>query len=814
MRCSRRGWRQENTQHQAEQSHRGSEDMNRHSFQNDQYLSSLDLSAVKLVSLDIFDTLLLRTCSKPVEVFAEIGTRATRAGWIPKHIGPQEFQQIRESAESRARQRRWQMCQKGEVTIRQIYDEMPDWCTPRSRFIHLELRVEQDVCYPNPYVLDLIDHCRKRSVPIALCSDMYLGNRHIRKLLERLGIPPKLFAEIMVSCDMDATKWAGNLFPILLRRFPGIKPGEILHIGDNPHSDCIMPKRHGLKAHHYGVVPNSTQVSVHEDLYGIHLPELFHLRRLAVSQNYANRANGRFWFHLGASVLGPLLSAFCEWILDQCLDAGIRTVCPIMREANTLVPLLQRAAEARGIKMRILPAYMSRQAVFLAGQTVVDVHQVAKWLPMGALSLAELFRLLHLPLPKWLNPHRNLRLGQYDSFRNGSDQSIRIQVLEYLTSREIKCQLESLIAKNRRLLVDYAAQLSPGGEPFALADMGSGATVSRHVHTALRSQGDTRQLLHLLAYGTPYTDQHILDGLDLRGYIGIAGKNYDWITRLMRAPEPLEELQFGDEGTTIGYTRANSHIRPQLAPCTINEKELGWKRSCQEGIFAYQALWFNLLESKPQLRQRLVHELALEYCRLYARLIEFPTAEEAARIGELYHDFGLGGALGGKLCSKKADQRLQLLGPEKFLEDTRTPFPSCGVFWPQGVVTRRFPAYFAGHFMNSSNGKGAYLYVMSKVAGRVRDDSHKKVVVYGAAEIGRAARLALMVHDVSTSCFVDSNRELWGTSVEGVPVHSLDSAWTKGHRVFVVGSLAHAREIRDTICSRGINGDKPIVYTV
>ncbi len=67
----------------------------------DKYLCHLRQEKYELLSLDVFDTILFRTCSHPTDVFLEVGRRGKEKGIVKESITPREFQQIRILAEKK-----------------------------------------------------------------------------------------------------------------------------------------------------------------------------------------------------------------------------------------------------------------------------------------------------------------------------------------------------------------------------------------------------------------------------------------------------------------------------------------------------------------------------------------------------------------------------------------------------------------------------------------------------------------------------------------------------------------------------------------
>ena len=109
-------------------------------WKHDEYLSPVVEFAeqVSILSLDIFDTLLLRTCQHPTDVFAEVARSARQSGLVRNGLSPHEFQQIRILAESRARSRNKALCGSREVNLSEIYQAMPANIGDRTALMALE----------------------------------------------------------------------------------------------------------------------------------------------------------------------------------------------------------------------------------------------------------------------------------------------------------------------------------------------------------------------------------------------------------------------------------------------------------------------------------------------------------------------------------------------------------------------------------------------------------------------------------------------------------------------------------------------------
>ena len=83
---------------------------------------NLNLSKYKLLSVDIFDTLLMRFFSDPKDLFLELGNVLVKQKQ-PVKYSPQEFKILRIDAEKDARILNKKT--SGEVTLSDIYNQFP-----------------------------------------------------------------------------------------------------------------------------------------------------------------------------------------------------------------------------------------------------------------------------------------------------------------------------------------------------------------------------------------------------------------------------------------------------------------------------------------------------------------------------------------------------------------------------------------------------------------------------------------------------------------------------------------------------------------
>ena len=178
-----------------------------------------------VISFDVFDTLLFRTLEKPIDVFTIVGARTNIV----------DFSRLRIWAELDARTLAGKIFSEKEVTIFEIYDQlrMIDEET-RKHVFDIEFAVEKAICYPNPYVKEMVEIALRNNKVLIATSDMYYPHEYLNDLLSRKGFD--CFKEIFVSCDYRCSKRTGKLFEKISEKYPDKR---ILHIGDDIEADCV-----------------------------------------------------------------------------------------------------------------------------------------------------------------------------------------------------------------------------------------------------------------------------------------------------------------------------------------------------------------------------------------------------------------------------------------------------------------------------------------------------------------------------------------------------------------------------------------------
>lgn len=203
----------------------------------DPYHFAVPLLQYNVISFDIFDTLVFRKLNQPADVFMLVGER----------LGIFDFYNIRKKSEEEVRQYKNIKYKNSEVTLEEIYERVAYYTgIDAKKGADTEFEIELDMCFANPYMLQVYEILKASQKRIFATSNMYLTKERMKTLLNKCGYYG--FEDILVSCDYHCSKATGDLFKILQSE---VKESKIVHIGDNVSTDIKSAEKVGIAAKYY-----------------------------------------------------------------------------------------------------------------------------------------------------------------------------------------------------------------------------------------------------------------------------------------------------------------------------------------------------------------------------------------------------------------------------------------------------------------------------------------------------------------------------------------------------------------------------------
>lgn len=208
-------------------------------------------SAARVVSCDVFDTLLLRDHRSEGRRFRDIAALAARRlaaeHGIVRH--PAAIWTIRLEVQRHAYRALDLARPTGDVRFADMVEAMAHLLGlegPAAAILHeAEVAVERAQLTANGPLLAWLAGEARAGTRVIAVSDIYHEAATVAQLLAAL-CPRHPVAHVYTSADHDATKRTGALFGTVLAA-EGVAPGEVLHIGDDARADVAMPRALGLR---------------------------------------------------------------------------------------------------------------------------------------------------------------------------------------------------------------------------------------------------------------------------------------------------------------------------------------------------------------------------------------------------------------------------------------------------------------------------------------------------------------------------------------------------------------------------------------
>ena len=184
----------------------------------------------QVISFDIFDTLIVRDCSVPGDVFDFV-----EQTYCISHTesGNMDFRNVRINAELACYQ------QNMIPTLDDIYEQIPFDQSVKEELKLIEIETEKGLCTRNFLGWNLYQYAMEQKKQIIAVSDMYLSSDTLKDILFSNGFQ---IDQVYSSCEYGKNKKSGQLFDQVIADL-NLQKQNIVHIGDNNKSDIIGAKK-------------------------------------------------------------------------------------------------------------------------------------------------------------------------------------------------------------------------------------------------------------------------------------------------------------------------------------------------------------------------------------------------------------------------------------------------------------------------------------------------------------------------------------------------------------------------------------------
>jgi len=648
-----------------------------------------------LVTFDVFDTLVFRKVDRPVDAFAMVGAALRERGLLSSRVTPALFGSLRQKSEQLARQRRAVIDRSGETDLPGIYEAFPRWPLEAGATIDAltstEVEVERRLLVPDLDVVAFLEGLKAEGRPIAAVSDIYFREPMLRDLL----LIPRLIGLLQdipffVSCELGLGKGSGLW--TRTEELLGVAPGRIVHFGDNPVDDVEKALAAGVVAVPFPQRDGAlAEVAASErrlrDTVGRPAPlewrntvepaGLHAMRGKVAAQGDATAMPRHAYWRYGATVLGPVLSGFAQWVARDAADAGMARVGCLMREGTLLSELITAAAAAEGVHLEAVPTWLNRH-VGLAATLGTSTDPVERLLHgRTGLTVAEGLDLLGLRLEDVPELAGQAQTRLYDP-------TVRTALERALVARP--ALRERSTAHARRIAGRVAQALERAADPSGrlwLVDLGWGASIQADAVELLARHGSELSVSGLYLVTNDSALERGAAGLEIRSFLLDSGSPGSVVNLIMRSPEVIEQVTCAAIGTQRGLDEDLRPITAELDPRTDEQRRDA--EAVRDGVRAFHEAWTTYRAVVPDVLPSLADAQA-ELIPILLRSTIAPTGEEARLFGDWHHDEGRGSASEDPLASVDHERlathasgdQLQALA----MQD---------LYWPAGLVARYQP---------------------------------------------------------------------------------------------------------------------------
>lgn len=202
---------------------------------------------IRVVTVDFFDTLVTRKWAQPTHVFADIERALVAVD--PSRRG---FALARVEAEHRVRTRVAIDDRHRDVTLEEIHLELARMLghgmDERRRLEAMERAFEVAAARSGGPAVALAEEAHSRGIRVVVVSDNYMPSVHLVDMARAAGISWLEAGDVYVSCEHGGQKHNGRLWRHVVDSL-GVKPDQILHVGDDAHADGVVPSGLGVHVH-------------------------------------------------------------------------------------------------------------------------------------------------------------------------------------------------------------------------------------------------------------------------------------------------------------------------------------------------------------------------------------------------------------------------------------------------------------------------------------------------------------------------------------------------------------------------------------
>lgn len=558
----------------------------------------------KVISFDMYDTLVKRNVRKPEDVFSLVEIEYNTSFADGETISG--FSAERVTAYEKAYSK-----YKAKCTIDNIYEEIMCYSDAVKQILKsLELKIEQQICTVNYEMKETFEYAKSAGKIVAIITDMYLPEGIISSVLEKCGITG--YSKLFVSCEYGVSKTDGGLYNVCSECY-GIELNDILHFGDGIKNDVVRAYQKGvqpIRVKNKNLIDydNSTHFQDESLLQ-------YSVQQALINNEIMNIKNPIE--KLGFEVFGPLVYGFCTWLHDSIHRHNIEKVFFLAREGLIFKTVYEIIYPNEIIPLKYL--YVSRKSLveptyWIEPQYENVIKSIAKSKNLEVATLIKRWGLDPITCVEELAQSNLTMQSRVDGRFLQKNDKVR-KLYELLKNRIVSTSYDKYV-----LLEQYLKQESFGGRT-AIVDIGwNGGMQNAFAKIASKWEKGTEIYGYYIGINTTNL------GVELEntyGYVYEGSRDEDNRYYIYSFAGPLELSLTATHNTTIGYTKINDIVTPKYgsgeyisADGSFSE-ELMYTSKLQKGIKRYTELY---LRQEYAMNISLHSDAAFRNCREFGLL--------------------------------------------------------------------------------------------------------------------------------------------------------------------------------------------------
>jgi len=586
-------------------------------------------------SFDVFDTFLLRACTTPDGVFERTYELSGISRSSPNVSA--SFVQHRIQAESRARRTAKEKRGAGEVRIDEIYSYFPFKLFGLSRadlndLVEAEFGAEVELCRANPDMIGQYLDMKRAGHRVGFISDTYWDSGRLAWLL-RACRPGLTWDFLYASCDHGSGK-SEALFATYLSE-QGIEASASFHVGDNEKADIKGARRHGIHPRYYPQASAQLASKFQRETALFELlctgapSRLDHGARTLRRMVAARSAEGSQAFHLGLTVLGPVMAAFDAFVTRRCEEVagpGRKIALGFLgRDGFLSHRIRQQLHDTTSAYLEI-----NRRVSLIASadtmQPLVDL--LGKVLKIDAPTFHDMVKIMPARVAAFF-------AGFPDGIASGQE------LAEALPGLIDPAEIVALAAGLRARLLAYLRQTIPGFDDctdLVLADLGYSGSVQKALRRIFDLEGIAIRLhgAYLISLDDAFDD--LAEEDSAAGFISDLVVTPHVKRMLIRNVALLEQICCSADGSVRDYD--GGAVLREINPRPPQQVALA--AEIQAGALAFAGRADGVARDYD-LDPYAAPDVSARWCAAtLARLLLLPDDDELTLLGTLKHDVNLG----------------------------------------------------------------------------------------------------------------------------------------------------------------------------